>query len=82
MYVILDGFDLSIGILFPTTRIEAKRGEYDRAVLGRQRNMAGSRRWRLLLHFRFLTILMPALRADPRDVAGPCRAALRSNFAG
>ena len=25
MYVILDGFDLGIGILFPMTRIEAER---------------------------------------------------------
>src|SRR5260221_6902084 len=27
MYVILDGFDLGIGILFPTTRIEAERDQ-------------------------------------------------------
>ena len=38
MYVILDGFDLGIGILFPFARNEAQR---DRAVLGRQRNLAG-----------------------------------------
>ncbi len=38
MYVILDGFDLGIAILFPFTDTESERdhGEHGRTVLGRQ----------------------------------------------
>ena len=49
MYVIMDGFDLGIGILFPFVngrRRPRLHGEYGRAGLGRQRDLAGSRRRR------------------------------------
>ena len=51
MYVILDGFDLGIGILFPFARSESAArpdDEFDRAVLGRQRDLAGARRRRIV----------------------------------
>ena len=51
MYVILDGFDLGIGILFPFTRSESRTrpdDALDRAVLGRQRDLAGARRRRIV----------------------------------
>ena len=47
VYVILDGFDLGVGILFGTTRDPALRAEmmdFDLAVLGRQRDLAGDHR--------------------------------------
>ena len=43
VYVILDGFDLGVGILFGTTRDEScarHHDERDRTLLGRQRNLA------------------------------------------
>ena len=49
LYVILDGFDLGIGILFPFSRDEKRArpdDRLDRAVLGRQRDLAGARRRR------------------------------------
>ncbi len=49
LYVILDGFDLGVGILFPFSRDEKERDQMiglDRAVLGRQRDLAGARRRR------------------------------------
>ena len=49
MYVILDGFDLGIGILFPFASDEQRArpdDEFGRAVLGRQRDLAGARRGR------------------------------------
>ena len=49
MYVILDGFDLGIGILFPFARDGGgprRDDELRRAVLGRQRDLAGARRRR------------------------------------
>ena len=49
VYVILDGFDIGVGILFGTTRDEAHRVQMmttHRAVLGRQRDLAGGDRRR------------------------------------
>jgi hypothetical protein len=50
MYVILDGFDLGVGILFPFARRNRARpdDELGRAVLGRQRDLAGARRRRIV----------------------------------
>ena len=48
-YVLLDGFDLGVGILFgfaPDTPIAQPDDELDRADLGRQRDLAGARRRR------------------------------------
>ena len=48
-YVVLDGFDLGVGILFPFARREEDRDtmmNVGRAVLGRQRDLAGARRRR------------------------------------
>ena len=46
VYVLLDGFDLGIGVLFGTTRSELSWPDVDRhrAVLGRQRDLAGDHR--------------------------------------
>ena len=49
LYVILDGFDLGLGILFPVgrgRRTPRPDDELGRAVLGRQRDLAGARRRR------------------------------------
>jgi len=47
LYVILDGLDIGVGILFGATRDEAKRaGMMYRAVLGWQRDLAGGDRRR------------------------------------
>ena len=51
LYVLLDGFDLGVGMLFGLTRGEAKRrgdDERRRADLGRQRDLAGGDRRRAL----------------------------------
>lgn len=51
LYAVLDGFDLGIAILFPTTKDEGERDQMmnsGRAVLGRQRNLAGAGRRRAL----------------------------------
>ena len=51
LYVILDGFDLGVGMLFGTTGDEAHRvadDGHDRPVLGRQRDLAGGDRRRAL----------------------------------
>ena len=48
-YVLFDGFDLGIGILFPFLDDEADRDHGDelrRAGVGRQRDLAGARRRR------------------------------------
>ena len=50
MYVIMDGFDLGIGILFTRFGVgrEPRYGdEYHRAGVGRQRNLVGTRRRRV-----------------------------------
>ena len=49
LYVILDGFDLGIGILFPFAKDDERARPddgVDRAVLGRQRDLAGAGRRR------------------------------------
>ena len=51
VYVILDGFDLGVGVLFGTTNEEPKRvqdDERDRAVLGRERDLACDNRSELV----------------------------------
>ena len=50
MYVILDGFDLGIGVLFPFAPQRGRARSDDAlggAVLGRQRDLAGARRRRI-----------------------------------
>ena len=47
LYVLLDGFDLGVGMLYgfaPDTRLAQPGHELDRADLGRQRDLAGARR--------------------------------------
>ena len=66
LYVILDGFDLGIGILFPFAREDEEQDQMidiDRAVLGRQRDLAGARRRRIAgSRFRSAyAVVMPAL---------------------
>ena len=49
LYVLLDGFDLGVGILYgfaPRPGRPQPRDELDRADLGRQRDLAGPRRHR------------------------------------
>ena len=49
LYVLLDGFDLGVGILYgfaPDRRFAQSGHEFDRADLGRQRDLARSRRGR------------------------------------
>ena len=51
LYVLLDGFDLGVGMLFgfaPDTAVAQPDHELDRADLGRQRDLAGARRPRAL----------------------------------
>ena len=75
MYVILDGFDLGIGILFPFAQ-ERKRARpddaLDRAVLGRQRNLARARRRRTVgrVSDRLCRDHAGVLSAGDRDAAG------------
>ena len=48
-YVLLDGFDLGVGILYgfaPRHGVAQHGDELDRADLGRQRDLAGARRHR------------------------------------
>ena len=65
LYVILDGFDLGIGILFPFAKDETRArpdDELGRAVLGRQRDLAGARRRRLVGRVSAAyAVIMPAL---------------------
>ena len=77
MYVILDGFDLGIGILFPFARNESERDQMmriDRAVLGRQRDLAGARRRRIVggIPESLCGHHAGALSAGDRDAAGAC----------
>ncbi len=75
MYVILDGFDLGIGILFPFAQ-ERRRARpddaLDRAVLGRQRDLAGARRRRIVggVSGRLCGDHAGLLSAGDRDAAG------------
>ena len=49
MYVVMDGFDLGIGLLFPFVRDRADRDMMVNTVapgVGRQRDLAGARRRR------------------------------------
>ena len=84
LYVLLDGFDLGVGILFGLTNGEARRSahaERRRADLGRQRNLAGRRRrgalGRLSPHLRdfALCLLSSAFRHARRP--DPARSSLR-----
>ena len=75
LYVILDGFDLGVGILFPFSRDEKERDQMigiDRAVLGRQRDLAGARRRRIVgrVPARLWRDHVGALSAGDRDAAG------------
>ena len=75
LYVVLDGFDLGIGILFPYFRRgEPARpdDELGRAVLGRQRDLAGHGRHRAVrrLPARLLDHHAGALRAGGAHAAG------------
>ena len=49
MYVVMDGFDLGIGILFPmvANATTGRHDQYSRACLGRQRDLARAGRGRL-----------------------------------
>ena len=73
-YVVMDGFDLGIGILFPVFAAGPRarqRHELDRAGLGRQRDLAGARRRRADggLPARLCDHPAGALRADHRHAA-------------
>jgi hypothetical protein len=73
MYVILDGFDLGVGVLLlrPQRARARPDDELDRAVLGRQRNLAGAGRRRLWVAFpHAYAIIAGALPAGHRDAAG------------
>ena len=75
MYVILDGFDLGIGILFPFAANERQRDQMmalGGAVLGRQRDLADPRRRRPVrrLPARLRGDHAGALFARDRDAAG------------
>ena len=84
LYVLLDGFDLGVGILFGLT---ARRGaarrdaERRRADLGRQRDLAGRHRRRALgrLSARLCDAAVGLLPAAPSDAGGadPARRRLR-----
>ena len=76
VYVVMDGFDLGLGILFPLFPEKARsrrHHEQRRAGLGRQRNLAGARRRR---HDGGVSAGLcgadaGALHADDRDAARP-----------
>ena len=74
-YVVLDGFDLGIGMLAPFARDRGGRGDDDRrhrAGLGRQRDLAGARRRRADggVPARLFGPPAGALRAAHRHAAG------------
>ena len=74
LYVILDGFDLGIGILFPFAKEDKEKrpdDRLDRAVLGRQRDLAGARRRRIVgrVPARLCGDHAGALPAGDRDAA-------------
>ena len=73
LYVVMDGFDLGIGILFPIFRRTGTRhrDELHRARLGRQRDLAGARRRRADggVSARLCDHHAGALRAAHRNVA-------------
>ena len=76
VYVVMDGFDLGLGILFPLFPGKARsrrHHEHRRAGLGRQRDLAGARRRR---HDGGVSAGLcgadaGALHADDRDAARP-----------
>ena len=75
MYVILDGFDLGVGLLLPFTETESRArpdDDLDRTVLGRQRDLAGARRRRAVgrLPAGLCGDHAGALSAGHRDAAG------------
>jgi len=65
VYVVMDGFDLGLGILFPLFPGKEDRDVIMNSVapvLGRQRNLAGARRRRMMAAFPLAyAVLMPAL---------------------
>jgi len=64
MYVILDGFDLGIGILFPVAEDDRARDrmlDLRSRVLGRQRDLAGAGGGGLLAPSQAYAVIMPAL---------------------
>ena len=87
LYVLLDGFDLGIGILFGLTRDEAKAARDDGrcgAGLGRQRNLAGGGRRRALGRFSdrlcdLVFRLLPGAAADARRF-DPARRGVRFRY--
>ena len=73
-YVVLDGFDLGVGILsgFAPTGVAPADDELDRADLGRQRDLAGARRHRAAggVSARLRDHHSGRVFPDPRDAAG------------
>ena len=75
-YVMMDGFDLGIGILFPMIPAGRERDTAMNSIapcMGRQRDLAGAgRRWPAGgLSVGLRRDLLGALRADHRHAAGP-----------
>ena len=75
MYVILDGFDLGLGILFPFAANDRQRDQMMasvEAVLGRQRDLAGAGRRRIVggLPARLRGHHAGVLHSGHRDAAG------------
>ena len=76
LYVLLDGFDLGIGILFGLTRDEIETARHDGrggADVGRQRNLAGGGRRRALGRFshRLCDVVFRFLSAAAAHAGGP-----------
>ena len=76
VYVVMDGFDLGLGILFPLFPAKARsrrHHEQRRAGVGRQRDLAGARRRRLDggVPAGLCGADAGALHADDRDAARP-----------
>ena len=75
MYVVMDGFDLGIGVLFPMFRCRQgtrHRHEFHRAGVGRQRDLAGAGRRRIAggVSAGVRRDHVGAVRAADRHVAG------------
>ena len=84
VYVLLDGFDLGIGVLFGTTRSELSRPDVDRhrAVLGWQRDLAGDHRASLFGAFPMVyAIFLPAFTFPLRCCCSRLIRGLRSSSA-
>ena len=89
MYVVMDGCDLGIGILFPfvpATKRPGHHGQYRGPGLGRQRDLAGAGRRRAAggVSPRLRGAVERAIYPDPADADGtdPARRGIRVPFQG